>query len=219
MQLIAHRGCADQYPENTVFAAEQAAPHVDAIEIDVRRCATDELVVFHDARLDRLTERTGPVAEVPWSELRTLRIGDTEHGIPRLAEFLRAVPDGVGLDIELKESGLVEDVLALVEPTERAVTLTANQAAVVEAMVEQSDGQKAGFIFWDDPWQGLDAARRLDCDLIVPEFSLCLGTDLIDAAHSQGFDVWVWTVDDRETAAELRRAGADGLIVDRWDVV
>lgn len=219
MQLIAHRGCADQYPENTVFAAEQSAPHVDAIEIDVRRCATGELVVFHDARLDRLTDRTGEVAETPWSELQTLRIDETPYGIPRLADLLQAVPPDVGLDIELKEPGLVDDVLELIEPSDRAVALTANQAAVVEAIVEGASGQASGFVFWDDPRRGLEAAGRLDCDLIVPEASLCLETDLIETAQARGFDVWVWTVNDPETASKLRRAGADGLIVDRWDVV
>lgn len=219
MQLIAHRGCADQYPENTIYAAEQVAPHVDAIEVDVRRCASGELVVFHDARLERLTGQTGKVAETPWSKLRTLRIQETAHGIPRLPELLRAVPPAVGLDLELKESGLVEDVLELVEPTDREFALTANRAAVAGTIMDQPSGPNGGFIFWEYPGRGLEAARRLGCELIVPEASLCLETDLIEAAHARGFDVWVWTVDERETAKRLQRAGADGLIVDRWDVL
>lgn len=219
MQLIAHRGCADQYPENTVYAATQAAPHVDAIEIDVRRCGSGELVVFHDARLDRLTEHTGKIAETTWSELQTLRIEDSSHGIPRLTEFLRAIPSDVGLDIELKESGLVEEVLGLIEPTDRPFALTANRAAVAGSIVDRTSGPAAGFIIWEDPERGLEAARRLGCELIVPQASLCLGTDLIDTAHTIGLDVWVWTVTDRDTASQLQRAGVDGLIVDRWDVL
>lgn len=219
MQLIAHRGCADQYPENTVYAARQAAPHVDAIELDVRRCGSGELVVFHDERLDRLTGETGRVAKTPWSELRTLRIAGTAHGIPRLSELIQALPPDVDLDLELKVSGLVEDVLELVEPTDHEFALTANQAAVAEAIVDHSSRPPGGFIFWEDPGRGLEAARRLGCELLVPEASLCLGTDLIETAHASGLDVWVWTVDERETARRLQRAGADGLIVDRWDVL
>jgi glycerophosphoryl diester phosphodiesterase len=219
MQLIAHRGCADQYPENTIYAAEQVAPHVDAIEVDVRRCASGELVVFHDARLERLTGQTGMVGETPWSELRPLRIEGTAHAIPRLAELLRAIPPAVGLDLELKESGLVADVLELVEPTDHEFALTANRAAVAETITDQPSGPTGGFIFWEDPGRGLEAARRLGCELIVPEASLCLETDLIEAAHVRGFDVWVWTVNDRDTAKRLQRVGADGLIVDRWGVL
>lgn len=202
-----------------MYAAEQAATHVDAIEIDVRRCATGELVVFHDAGLKRLTDRTGKVSQTPWSELRTLRVDGTPYGIPRLPELLQSVPPDVGLDIELKEPGLVDDVLDEIDPSDRTIALTANQAAVVAAIEERTSGHASGFIFWEDPHRSLEAARRLDCDLIVPEVSLCLGTDLIDSAHAQGLDVWVWTVNDRETATRLDRAGADGLIVDRWDIL
>ncbi|MFB6361709.1 MAG: glycerophosphodiester phosphodiesterase [Halobacteriales archaeon] len=219
MELIAHRGCADQYPENTIYAVKQAAPHVDAIEVDVRRCGSGELVVFHDAELERLTGQHGLVAETPWSELRTCRIEGTAHGIPQLSELIRAIPPDVGLDLELKVSGLVEDVLEVIEQTDHEFALTANQAAVAEAIVDHSSGPAGGFIFWEHPWRGLEAVRRVGCELIVPEASLCLGTELIETAQTYGFDVWVWTVDDRETARRLQEAGADGLIVDRWDIL
>jgi len=50
MQVIGHRGCADVYPENTVRAVTRAANFLDAVEVDVRRCGSGELVVFHDER-------------------------------------------------------------------------------------------------------------------------------------------------------------------------
>jgi len=219
MQIIAHRGCADQYPENTLAAFKQAAPHVDAIEIDARRCGSGELVAFHDERLDRLTDGTGLVAETTWSELQALSVAGSDHGIPRLPALLRAIPDEVGLDIELKEQGLVADVLQPVGSVNNTVTLTANQPTVIEEVVSTGSSHPFGFIFWDDPDAGFEIADRYDCDLLVPEVSLCLETNLIDRAHANGWDVWVWTVADRQTAAQLAQTGADGLIVDRWDVI
>ena len=52
---IAHRGFADDYPENTPLAFRKASERADAVEMDVQRCGSSELVVFHDAYLDRLT--------------------------------------------------------------------------------------------------------------------------------------------------------------------
>ena len=63
MRLIAHRGFAAVHPENTVRAVRAAARVADAVEVDVRRCATGELVVIHDATVDRVTDGTGPVAD------------------------------------------------------------------------------------------------------------------------------------------------------------
>ena len=76
--LIGHRGCAAQYPENTVGAIERAAPHVDAVEIDVRRCGSGEVVVVHDADLGRLTGASGSVADADYDELRDLTVETTQ---------------------------------------------------------------------------------------------------------------------------------------------
>jgi glycerophosphoryl diester phosphodiesterase len=63
MRLIAHRGFADVYPENTIAAVQKAAPRTDMIEIDVRRCNSGEIVVFHDPTLDDRTDASGRVAD------------------------------------------------------------------------------------------------------------------------------------------------------------
>ena len=54
MRLIAHRGFAGVNPENTLQAVEAAAGVADAIEVDVRRCESGDLVVIHDETVDRL---------------------------------------------------------------------------------------------------------------------------------------------------------------------
>lgn len=219
MKVIAHRGCAEQYPENTIHAFEQVAPRVDLIEFDVRRCGSGELVAFHDERLDRLTGATGPVAETPWAELRELTVAGSEHGIPRLESVVAAIPRDVGLDIELKEPGLGDDVLEAVSVADREVTMTANDPAVVAELRRTAPTVPRGFVFWEHPGAGLDVARRHECDVVAVERGLCLEHDLVDRAHESGLEVWAWTVAEPAPADELRAAGVDGLIVDRLDVL
>lgn len=219
MKVIAHRGCAELYPENTIHAFEQVAARVDMIEFDVRRCATGELVVFHDERLDRLTGATGSVGETPWAELRQLNVGDSDQGIPRLESVIEAIPSEVGLDIELKEPGLSEQVLELLSVGNRDVTVTANDPAVLAELSGHTPAVPRGFVFWEHPARGLEIARRHDCDVAVVEHQLCLEHGLTELAHESGLAVWAWTVADAATADELRTAGVDGLIVDRLDIL
>ena len=61
------------------------------LETDVRLTADGQLIVFHDARLDRVTDRQGLVAALPWREVRGVRIAGTEP-IPLLADLLEEFP-------------------------------------------------------------------------------------------------------------------------------
>ena len=62
--VAAHRGFSEKYPENTMEAFRAAVElGVDQIETDVRITADGELVLHHDATLDRTTTGTGLVKD------------------------------------------------------------------------------------------------------------------------------------------------------------
>ena len=114
--VIAHRGFADVYPENTLAALERATtvadgPRPTTVELDVMPCASGEPVVFHDATLDRLTDPPAalagqPVWETPLDALRGLDVLDSGEPIPLLREVFEAVPPSVTLNVELKHPGV-----------------------------------------------------------------------------------------------------------------
>ena len=82
---IAHRGASGHKPENTLSAFSKALEiGVDAIELDVRVCGTGELVIMHDATLERTTNGNGIVADTTLEELRKLDAGDGEQTNNRL---------------------------------------------------------------------------------------------------------------------------------------
>src|ERR1043165_3821623 len=71
--VIAHRGGAGLWPENTLYAFERAvALGVDVIETDVRTTAEGELVVLHDELVDRTTDGSGPVNAMTLAEVKRL---------------------------------------------------------------------------------------------------------------------------------------------------
>ncbi|WND02474.1 glycerophosphodiester phosphodiesterase family protein [Temperatibacter marinus] len=102
---IAHRGLyksGTKYEENSLAAIERAVEKGYAIEIDVRMTAEGAIVVFHDARLERLTDGRGYVSEFTYAELEKYTVGQTGLKIPLLTDVLDLVNERVPLIIEAK---------------------------------------------------------------------------------------------------------------------
>jgi len=75
--LVAHRGGSRLAPENTLVAFRRALAWWDAdmFELDVRATREGEVVVLHDATVDRTTDGTGAVESMTLAEVRALDAG------------------------------------------------------------------------------------------------------------------------------------------------
>jgi len=223
--LIAHRGCAEQFPENTVEAMRRVASHVDAVEFDVRRCASGEVVVIHDETVDRVTDRTGRVADLTFSDLAACDVLDTGAGVPRLEDVLDAVPDAVAVNVELKQRGVAADVVdALDGRANRALVSSFLPNALAELRDVDSAVDRAllfggGIGLRPEDGDPLDVAADLGCAAVHPSADACLDGDLVSRAHDRGFTVNAWTVRTPSVANRLVAAGVDGLVADRYDVL
>lgn len=114
---IGHRGAAGHAPENTLFSIQKAIDlGCDLVEVDVRCTCDGQLVLLHDERVDRTTNGTGEIAAMSLAELRTLDAGGGQR-IPTLESALRMATGRVGLILELKASGIGEQVCELVRKT------------------------------------------------------------------------------------------------------
>ncbi len=71
--VLAHTGGEDRYPGSTMYAFRQSmAAGVDVLDLNVTLSADDVLVVQHDLTVDRSTNGTGVVAEMPFADLHAL---------------------------------------------------------------------------------------------------------------------------------------------------
>ena len=89
--IIAHRGFNGLYPENTLRSFEEALKlDIAGIECDVNLTADGQVVVIHDLTVDRTSDGSGEVAQMPLDELRQLNIGteDDPQQIMLLDELL-----------------------------------------------------------------------------------------------------------------------------------
>ncbi|MEQ8444603.1 MAG: glycerophosphodiester phosphodiesterase family protein [Pelagibacterium sp.] len=120
-QIVGHRGGRNLWPENSLTGFRNVlGTGIDAVEFDVHLSDAGELLVIHDATLDRTAEGSGPVRLVTPEQRRSLRLKDSADTIPTLAEVLAVLGEGnCHLHVELKSdengapySGLPERVAA-----------------------------------------------------------------------------------------------------------
>lgn len=218
MRLIAHRGFAGQYPENTRQAVEAAVEFADEVEVDVRRCDTGELVVIHDPTVDRVTDGSGAVCRHSLAELRALDVLGTGEGVPTLEEVVDLVPPTVGLNVELKDVGLAGDVVRLAHRVDPQITVSSFHANELEGCRGADPDIPRAYLFENDPKQAMEFARDLDCCFVHPSLDCC-NERLVGDAHAAGMSVNVWTIRERAEAERLPELGVDGVIADRADVL
>lgn len=111
----AHAGARCYAPENTLAAIQIAIEQgTYRVEMDVRRTRDGQIILMHDATVDRTTDGTGRVAELTLDEVRRLKAGGTEP-VPTLAEVLERTRGRTKLLVEIKDEGIADDVVALID--------------------------------------------------------------------------------------------------------
>lgn len=218
MRLIAHRGFASTAPENTVRAVEAAARVADEIEIDVRRCASGELVAVHDETVDRITDGSGAVGEHTYSDLAALDVLETAMSIPRLSSVLQAIPTDVRANVELKERGVATDALDTIESMHPNSIVSSFFPDVLENCRSVDSTVPRAYITDNPGTESVETATDLECENLHVSKEVCTEA-LVATAHRAELDVNVWTIDSRSETDALAETGIDGVIADRPDVL
>jgi glycerophosphoryl diester phosphodiesterase len=209
-----------QYPENTVTAVSQSAEYVDAVEVDVRRCSSGELVVFHDETVDRLTDGSGQIAEQTWQDLSSLEILDSGEAVPKLSTVVDSLPESVALQVELKETGLASEAQEVLTGVGHDITVSSFLPAALDEVNELGWDVSTGFLFESNPEQNLKRALKMNCNAVHPHYELCLSSDIVDKAHDVDLRVVAWkAARSREEIQALKSVDVDGVTADRWDIV
>jgi glycerophosphoryl diester phosphodiesterase len=225
--VVAHRGASTAAPEHTIPAYEAAvAAGADALELDVHLSADDQLVVIHDARLERTTDGRGPVREHTIRELKRLDAGRwfgrrfRGQRIQTLAEVLERFRNRVGFGIELKAGS---DLYPGIE--ERLVTLLHLYDVLDRALVASFDHHALRRCRDLDPdvrTGALVVGRLLAPAALAPAGTLdalCLSAELtrgrdVGATREAGLDCYVWVVNDPTAARRFAEWGVAGIITD-----
>ena len=115
--IVSHRGAKKVAPENTIAAFDAAADAgADYVELDVRQSKDGELIIMHDARVDRTTDGHGAVRDLSVEEIRRLNAGLGQQ-VPTFREaLLWGRRRGIRIDVDHK-AGSVEDIARVIRDT------------------------------------------------------------------------------------------------------
>jgi len=224
MLTIAHRGASALYPENTLRAFIAATEFgADMCEFDVRITRDGEVVVIHDATVNRTTDGRGRVGTMSAAAIKRLdagvHFGAEFRGerIPTLAEVAEALGGRrgrrCGMDVELKARGLearVCEVLRGCGATDSAIVSSFDWDQL-KIVAGQEPRLRLALLGEKEPAALLEAARAMHAFAIAPRFDLA-DAALCAEAHHRGLAVYVWTVDDVPTMRRLAAAGVDGIM-------
>lgn len=232
MELIAHRGFAAEAPENTVDALVRAAARADALEFDVRRCATGEPVVVHDRTVDRVTESSGPVRAFTPEELANMSVqgsqgegdgtgetGESADGIPTLSAVLGAVPSSTPLLVELKERAVVPAVCEALADRPGSAVLASFDRETLLAVRRVDPHARIAPIAGTRHDRPFATALELDATAVLLRARLLAFPSVRRATRQLDHDVYAWTIRRRPTAALVGTCGIDGVIADRSNVL
>ncbi|WP_121251566.1 glycerophosphodiester phosphodiesterase [Nocardioides ferulae] len=233
---FAHRGGA-YHPdleglENTLAAFEHAVGlGYDYLETDVHVTRDGVLLAFHDAVLDRVTDRQGALDELTHREVRSALVGGREE-VPTLASLLDRFPQA-RFNIDLKSDGAVTalaDLLAAREAWGRvlvgsfSVRRLRRFRALTQGRVPTAahPGEVLAYRLLPSGRLAAAVTRGRPAALQVPHrrrgFTI-LTRGLLRRAHAGGLHVHVWTVDDPDEMRTLLDLGVDGVFTDRTDVL
>ena len=214
---IGHRGARGHEPENTLRSVRRALElGAHGIEIDVW-FADGELVVIHDARLDRTTNGRGYVSRKTFAQLRALDAGQGER-IPTLREVFETVNRRAFIHIELKGRRTAGPVGALIaEFVEQRgwryedFVVSSFHRAELRAM---SDPRIAIALLLARPTRLYAlSARRVRAGAVNPALRF-VTQRFVEDAHRRGLRVFVYTVNDPADLARMRAWGVDGVFTD-----
>lgn len=222
---FAHRGGAEEAPENTM-AAFQAAMNLGYryLETDAYTTSDGVLLSFHDTVLDRVTDRQGELAALPFDEVKKARVAGTEP-VPLMAEVLEAWPD-VRINIDPKVDSAVEPLITLIRDMNvlDRVCIGSFSSARIKAF-RDAFGDRVCTSMGPGETARLRAAAyglpvgtfQANCAQIpIRQHGLTLvDPRMIRAANRLGLQVHVWTIDERAEMERLIDLGVHGLMTDR----
>ncbi len=239
--LFGHRGASGERPENTLAAFERAHEQgVPYLEMDCHATSDGEIVVIHDADLERTTNGQGPVREHGYAEIEKLDAGyffspdgqrfpyrDRGVRVPRLAQVLHAFPAArINLEVKQADPPIAEEVVRLLRKAgaiERTL-LAAEHDPIMDRLHELDPGTAFGSSIGDvvalvtAVAQGrFESFEPRGHALQVPTEAMgnaLVTPELIAAAHARGLLVHVWTINEPAEMRRLLELGVDGLMSD-----
>jgi len=223
-EIVAHRGNATEFPENTLQALSSAVElGVKHVEFDVQLTWDKVPVVFHDTDLERVADRPEVVHDLTWAQFGEIPVGEFKRFgrrfaftyPPSLAQVVDSLAgwEGVTAFVEVKRASLrrfgrevvLRRVAEVLKPVlSRCVLISFDLPSL--KVLRMMTGARIGWVISEYT----DAARD-EAASLAPEFLFANLERLPEAVEPLWPGPWAWAlyeVRDLRTAKECQARGA-----------
>ena len=225
IKMIGHRGASALEPENTIQSFNRAASiGAWGVEADIYVLKDGNIVVFHDADVERMTNGIGEIKNMNLLEVKELNIDSGNNvnnynnlKIPTLDEYLNCcVENKVTPVIEFKLVN-VEKVKEIVDKIKKYglednTIIISTSYEWIKYIREYSD--KIHFQYLGDiTIENINLLKKYGnygIDIKIDKIT----KDKIDLAHLNGAKVNVWTVNNKKDINRLINMGVDMITSD-----
>jgi len=229
--ILAHRGSSACCPENTLEAFSLAVDQgADGIELDVHLSKDGEIVVAHDAMIDRVSDGKGHINDYTLDELKKFNFGKLFPGrscsIPALKEVFSLIkPTSLSLNIELKcVDRIYNDLhvklvnLAKEYSMEDRIIYSSFNHYYLKSIQRASPYSQIGLLYemaMVDPWV---YANYMNAQWINPYYKIIAAfPETVSRCHACGIKVSAWTLDDPDAINLMLKYNVDAVICERPD--
>ena len=205
IRVFGHRGAAGLVFENTLLSIQRAIDEgVDGIEIDVWKTTDNEIVVFHDAYLNRLTEKSGLIRNLSADDIHATKLknGNT---IPTLLQVVQLIQQSnVQLLVEIKDEAALDLTLEILKNNldTSAYIIGSFFHNCIQQCKQNNPEVQTAIMFECVPVQLDEYLQRVNADYTVTAIET-YNDYLLDTVKQQGRKLLLYTVN---TPAEIELA-------------
>lgn len=226
IEIIGHRGLSSLYPEGSAIAFKSSILYKQAhsIECDIRNSVDEGLFIFHDFTLDRVTDKTGTIAEMTATDIRLADLGikfSPVYAGAKLLYFSEACSLVRGLGVNFYPQTNVGEITDLVvrERILRATIGVIVSYGILDITYLQCIGLEVAnlarkinpniklAIFGVDITEGIEWGKLDRNCLFGTDYQYFIDNPTIAmTARKEGIELFAYTVDDISAVDKLRKA-------------
>ena len=224
---IGHRGAKGYVAENTIASISKAIElGVDGVEIDVFRCSTGELIVFHDKTLEKLTNAIGFIEKLTLDSIKKIKVLGKEK-IPTLIEVMNFINSRIILNIELKGKNTAIPTVKLLNNYSFNSSMDKDKIFIssfdfneLKIFSDQKTNFKVALLTDsnENPLNFILKAKEINAFAINPNFKT-LNTKNVNEIKKNGLKIYTWTVNSLKEINKMKSLGVNGIISDFPDRV
>lgn len=208
--IIAHRGIHDNksIAENSLPAFQKALQNNIPIELDIQLTKDKQLIVFHDNNLLRMTGENKYIKNLTLEEIKQLYLLNTKEKIPTLEEVLTLVNNKVLLDIELKNTTKIKELvnitLAKLKQYHGDLIIKSFNPEIIRYMRKKNPTYTYGILlsaYYPNKLYKLLSKSKILLKYYKPDF-LAISKNLINNKNIKNYyktnPILIWTITSKE---------------------